>query len=136
MDYAALNAKQLRDIVLRLERLQADVTRLAGQKLPDRFVPLQEAARFLCCGRDWLMAQIREGVLREGIDFLDRSSSSSFRKRYLVNPVSSQRWLSGADPAPVRQKVRIKGAATSGAAETHPSIDGSSVSVDADKAKC
>ena len=38
MDYAANNAKQLRDIVLRLERLQADVTRLSGQKLPDRFV--------------------------------------------------------------------------------------------------
>lgn len=105
MDYSAMNAKQLRDIVLRLERLQLDVTRLSGQKLPDRFVPLQEATRYLCCGRDWLMAQIREGVLREGIDFLDRSSSASTRKRYLVNPVSSQRWLSGADPVPVRPKV-------------------------------
>ena len=103
-----MNAKQLRDIVLRLERLQADVTRLSGQKLPDRFVPLQEATRYLCCGRDWLMAQIREGVLREGIDFLDRSSSASTRKRYLVNPVSAQRWLSGADPAPVRPSVRTK----------------------------
>ena len=105
-----MNAKQLRDIVLRLERLQADVTRLSGQKLPDRFVPLQEATRYLCCGRDWLMAQIREGVLRDGIDYLDRSSSASTRKRYLVNPVSSQRWLSGADPAPVRSKVRTTSA--------------------------
>jgi len=111
MDYSAMNAKQLRDIVLRLERLQADVTRLSGQKLPDRFVPLQEATRYLCCGRDWLMAQIREGVLRDGIDYLDRSSSASTRKRYLVNPVSSQRWLSGADPAPVRSKVRTTSAA-------------------------
>jgi len=111
MDYSAMNAKQLRDIVLRLERLQADVTRLSGQKLPDRFVPLQEATRYLCCGRDWLMAQIREGVLREGIDFLDRSSSTATRKRYLVNPVSAQRWLSGADPAPVRSKVRTISAA-------------------------
>ena len=108
MDYSAMNAKQLRDIVLRLERLQADVTRLSGQKLPDRFVPLQEATRYLSCGRDWLMAQIREAVLREGIDFLDRSSSASTRKRYLVNPVSAQRWLSGADPAPVRPAVRTK----------------------------
>jgi hypothetical protein len=105
MDYAAMNAKQLRDIVLRLERLQADVTRLSGRKLPDRFVPLQEATRYLSCGRDWLMAQIREGVLRDGIDFVDRSSSASTRKRFLVNPVSAQRWLSGADPAPVRSKV-------------------------------
>ena len=132
MDYEMLNAKQLRDIVFRLERLQADVSRLAGQKLPDRFVPLQEAARYLSCGRDWLMAQIREGVLREGIDFLDRSSSSSARKRYLVNPVSSQRWLSGADPAPVRQTVRIKVVAASDEAETHPSTDGGLVTTDAE----
>lgn len=111
MDYSALNAKQLRDIVLRLERLQADMTRLSAQKLPDRFVPLQEATRYLCCGRDWLTAQVREGVLREGIDFLDRSSSTSTRKRYLVNPVSSQRWLSGADPVLVRAKVRTTSAA-------------------------
>lgn len=113
MDHSASNAKQLRDIVLRLERLQADVTRLSGQKLPDRFVPLQEATRYLSCGRDWLMAQIRHGVLREGIDYLDRSSSASTRKRYLVNPVSSQRWLSGADPAPVRSCVQIKQAQSS-----------------------
>ena len=111
MDYAANNAKQLRDIVLRLERLQADVTRLSGQKLPDRFVPLQEATRYLYCGRDWLMAQIREGVLREGIDFLDRSSSTTTRKRYLVNPVSAQRWLAGADPVQVRPSVATKAAA-------------------------
>ena len=111
MDYSAMNAKQLRDIVLRLERLQADVTRLSGRKLPDRFVPLQEATRYLSCGRDWLMAQIREGVLREGIDFVDRSSSTSTRKRFLVNPVSAQRWLSGADPAPVRSKVMTTEAA-------------------------
>ena len=117
MDYAANNAKQLRDIVLRLERLQADVTRLSGQKLPDRFVPLQEATRYLYCGRDWLMAQIREGVLREGIDFLDRSASTTTRKRYLVNPVSAQRWLAGADPAPVRAKVSMVLAAERDASE-------------------
>jgi len=110
MDYAATNAKLLRDIVLRLERLQADVSRLSAQKLPDRFVPLQEATRYLCCGRDWLMAQIREGVLREGIDYLDRSSSKSSRRRYLVNPVSAQRWLTGSDPAPVRSAVQTKDA--------------------------
>jgi len=101
-------ARQMRDVILRLERLQADVTRLSGQKLPDRFVPLQEATRYLFCGRDWLIAQIREGVLRNGIDFIDRSSSQSSRRRYLVNPVSAQRWLTGSDPAPVRPAVQTK----------------------------
>ncbi|MEY4800486.1 MAG: hypothetical protein RLZZ213_933 [Cyanobacteriota bacterium] len=81
------------------------------EKLPDRFVPLQEATRYLYCGRDWLMAQIREGVLREGIDFLDRSASTTTRKRYLVNPVSAQRWLAGADPAQVRPSVTTNAAA-------------------------
>lgn len=101
-------SRQMRDVILRLERLQADVTRLSGQKLPDRFLPLQEATRYLYCGRDWLIAQIREGVLREGIDYIDRSASQSSRRRYLVNPVSAQRWLTGSDPAPVRPAVRTK----------------------------
>ena len=101
-------ARQLRDVILRLERLQADMTRLSSQKLPDRFVPLQESTRYLHCGRDWLIAQIREGVLREGVDYIDRSSSQSSRRRYLVNPVSAQRWLTGSDPAPVRHGVQTK----------------------------
>ena len=108
MDAERNISRQLRDVILRLERLQADVTRLSGQKLPDRFVPLQEATRYLYCGRDWLIAQIREGVLREGIYYLDRSSSQSSRRRYLVNPVSAQRWLTGSDPAPVRPVVQTK----------------------------
>ena len=108
MDAEKNLARQMRDVILRLERLQADVTRLSGQKLPDRFVPLQEATRYLYCGRDWLIAQIREGVLREGIDYLDRSSSQSSRRRYLVNPVSAQRWLTGCDSAPVRSAGRTK----------------------------
>ena len=49
-------AASLRDIALRLDRMQADVARLAQQKVPDRFVPLQEATRYLHCGRDWLVA--------------------------------------------------------------------------------
>jgi len=96
----------LRDITLRLDRLQADVARLAQAKVPDRFVPLNEAMRHLHCGRDWLVAQIREGVLRPGIDYLDRTSSVSTRKRYLINPVSAQRWLNGADPVLVRTKKK------------------------------
>ena len=87
---------------MRLDRIQADVARLAQQKVPDRFVPINEALRHLHCGRDWLVAQIKGGVLRPGIDFLDRTSGSSARKRYLVNPVSALRWLNGAQP------VRIK----------------------------
>ena len=97
-------AASLRDIVLRLDRLQADVARLAQQKVPDRFVPLQEATRYLHCGRDWLVAQIKAEVLRPGIDFMDRSLSTSVRKRYLVNPVSALRWLNGSTPVGVRQK--------------------------------
>jgi len=92
----------LRDITLRLDRLQADVARLAQQKVPDRFVPLNEALRHLHCGRDWLVAQIKGGVLRQGVDFLDRTSGTSTRKRYLVNPVSALRWLNGSQPVGVR----------------------------------
>ena len=97
-------AASLRDIVLRLDGMQADVARLAQQKVPDRFVPLQEATRYLHCGRDWLVAQIKAEVLRPGIDFMDRSLSTSVRKRYLVNPVSALRWLNGSTPVGVRQK--------------------------------
>jgi hypothetical protein len=49
----------LRDVVLRLDRMQADIARLTQQKVPDRFVPLLEATRHLHCGRDWLVAQIK-----------------------------------------------------------------------------
>ena len=108
MDQDMRISSALREITLRLDRLQADVGRLAQAKVPDRFVPLNEAMRHLHCGRDWLVAQIREGVLRPGIDYLDRTSSVSSRKRYLVNPVSAQRWLSGADPVLVRTKEKAQ----------------------------
>ena len=94
----------LQDITKRLDRIQADVARLAQQKVPDRFVPLNEAVRHLHCGRVWLVAQIKGGVLRSGIDFMDRTSASSCRKRYLVNPGSALRWLNGSTPVGVRQK--------------------------------
>lgn len=106
MDNLTRMSSSLRDITLRLDRLQADVGRLAHQKVPDRFVPINEAIRHLHCGRDWLVAQINAGVLRPGIDFMDRTSASSSRKRYLVNPVSALRWLNGADPVPVRAKQK------------------------------
>ena len=99
-----LFAAQLRDIVIRLEKLQHDMSQIAKIKLPDRFVPLQEATRYMHCGRDWLLAQIKAGVLRSGIEFLDRSSNSSTRRRYLVNPISAQRWINGADPVPVKKR--------------------------------
>ena len=108
MDRETQLSSALRDITLRLDRLQSDVARLVQSKVPDRFVPLNEAMRHLHCGRDWLVAQIREGVLRPGIDYLDRTSSVSSRKRYLVNPVSAQRWLSGADPVLVRTKSKAQ----------------------------
>jgi hypothetical protein len=106
VDKERLILASLRDIELRLDRMQADLSRLPQQKTPDRFVPLQEATRYLHCGRDWLLAQIKGGVLRPGIDFLDRTSAESLRKRYLVNPVSALRWLNGADPVPVRTKIK------------------------------
>jgi hypothetical protein len=97
----------LRDITMRLDRIQADVARLTQQKVPDRFVPLNEALRHLHCGRDWLVAQIKGGVLRPGIDFIDRTSGSSSRKRYLVNPSSALRWLTGARTVGVRIKSEV-----------------------------
>jgi len=102
MDQNLQVSSALRDITLRLDRLQADVARLAQAKVPDRFVPLNEAMRHLHCGRDWLVAQIKAEVLRPGIDFIDRTSTSSTRKRYLVNPVSALRWLNGSSPVGVR----------------------------------
>ena len=104
MDYSSHVATSLRDITMRLDRIQADVARLVQQKVPDRFVPINEALRHLHCGRDWLVAQIKGGVLRPGIDFMDRTSASSSRKRYLVNPSSALRWLNGAQAVGVRTK--------------------------------
>jgi hypothetical protein len=107
MDSASRVAASLSDIVKRLDRLQSDVSRLSQQKVPDRFVPINEAVRHLHCGRDWLVAQIKSGVLRPGIDFMDRSSCSSLRKRYLVNPVSALRWLNGAKPVAIKTRVSL-----------------------------
>lgn len=104
MDYSSQLSSSLRDITLRLDRIQADVARLVQQKVPDRFVPINEALRYLHCGRDWLVAQIKGGVLRPGVDYMDRTSASSSRKRYLINPVSALRWLNGAQAVSVRTK--------------------------------
>jgi hypothetical protein len=97
-------SRTLQDIVFRLDRIQSDLKRLPQQKIPDRFVPLNEATRHLHCGRDWLIAQIKGGVLRLGIDYMDRTAGSSGRKRYLINPDSALRWLNGATPVGVREK--------------------------------
>ena len=108
MDKDGRFSRALQDIVLRLDRMHADINRLAQQKIPDRFVPLKEATRHLHCGRDWLVAQIKGGVLRSGIDYMDRTSASSTRKRYLINPVSALRWLNGSAPVGVRQVSEAK----------------------------
>ena len=120
MDHGAQVASSLRDITMRLDRIQADVARLAQQKVPDRFVPINEALRHLHCGRDWLVAQIKGGVLRPGIDFLDRTSGSSTRKRYLVNPVSALRWLNGAQPVRIKTKSCRDVSASSCLTSDHP----------------
>ena len=98
--------KMMNDLLLRMDRLQSDVSRLSQHKVPDRFVPISEATRHLHCGRDWLVAQIKGGVLRPGVDFVDRTSSASVRKRYLVNPVAALRWLNGAQAVAVKTKVK------------------------------
>ncbi len=95
----------IRELSLKVDRMHADVSRLAQHKIPDHFVPLQEATRYLHCGRDWLVAQIKAEVLRPGIDFMDRTNSTAKRKRYLVNPVSALRWLNGSTPVGVRKKI-------------------------------
>ena len=107
MDNLSHISASLRDVVLRLDRMQADIARLTQQKVPDRFVPVLEATRHLHCGRSWLVAQIKAGVLRPGIDFLDRSAGNSVRKRYLVNHYSSLRWLNGAQPVTVKLKDKL-----------------------------
>ena len=94
----------LNDICSRLDKIDSDVSRLIQYKVPDRFVPVKEAVRHLHCGRDWLVAQIKAGVLRPGIDFIDRTSITSSRKRYLVNPVSALRWLNGAQVITIKTK--------------------------------
>ena len=107
MDKERLILASLRDIELRLDRMQADLSRLPQQKVPDRFLPLSQALQHMHCGRDWLVAQIKGGVLRPGIDFLDRSAGDSVRRRYLVNPYSSLRWLNGAQPVTVKLKDKL-----------------------------
>jgi len=104
VDKERLILASLRDIELRLDRMQSELSRLPQQKVPDRFVPLSQALQHMHCGRDWLIAQIKGGVLRSGIDFMDRTSASSSRKRYLINPVSALRWLNGSTPVRIRWK--------------------------------
>ena len=106
MDRAPQIAASLGDIALRLNRIEENLGRLSEQKVPDHFVPINEAIRHLHCGRDWLVAQIKGGVLRSGVDYMDRTSASSRRKRYLVNPVSALRWLNGAQAVSVRTQSK------------------------------
>ena len=107
MDSNPVNtAKLLIDLIMRVDHLQREVSRLIQSRSPDCFVPLKEATRHLHCGRDWLVSQIKAGVLRPGIDFIDRTSTTSSRKRYLVNPVSALRWLNGAQVVAVKTKSK------------------------------
>jgi hypothetical protein len=100
MDKQAVLGASLRDMNLKMDRIQADIARLLQQKVPDRFMPINEALIHLHCGRDWLVAQVKGDVLRNGIDFLERTSKGSRRKRYLVNPISALHWLNVAQPVP------------------------------------
>ena len=93
MDLKERHSSLLRDIIFRLERIQEDLSRIRGSQIPDRFLPLNEACIAIKCGRDWLVSQIKEGVLRPGIDYMDRSVPGSQRRRYLVNPLSTIRWI-------------------------------------------
>jgi len=83
----------LQDVIQRLDRIQGDLNRSRSQRIPDRFLPLNEAVLQMHCGKDWVKGKIADGSLRAGIDFMDRSSPESKRRRYLVNPRSAQAWL-------------------------------------------
>ena len=110
MEKQALLGASLRDMNLKMDRIQADIARLLQQKVPDRFMPINEAIIHLHCGRDWLVAQIKGDVLRPGIDFLERTSKDSTRKRYLVNPISALRWLNTSQPVSTRNRIESKSA--------------------------
>ena len=86
-------AQLLQDVVNRLDRIQEDLNRFRSQRIPDRFLPLNEAVLQMHCGKDWLKAKIMDGSLRPGIDFMDRSGPLSKRRRYLVNPRSTLAWI-------------------------------------------
>ena len=86
-------AQLLQDVIKRLDRIQEDLNRLRSQRIPDRFLPLNEAVLQMRCGKDWLKAKILDGSLRPGIDFMDRSAPEAKRKRYLVNPSSCLRQI-------------------------------------------
>ena len=120
MDLAPQIAASLGDIALRLNRIEENLGRLSEQKIPDRFVPVNEAIRHLHCGRDWLVAQIKGGVLRSGVDYMDRTSGSSTRKRYLVNPVSALRWLNGAQPVRIKTSSSREAVVSSLSSNDHP----------------
>ena len=65
MDSTPVNtANLLNDLIMRFDHLQREVSRLAESRSPDRFVPLKEVTQHLHCGRDWLVSQIKAGVLR------------------------------------------------------------------------
>jgi len=89
-------AQLLQDVVSRLDRIQEDLNRFRSQRIPDPFLPLNEAVLQMHCGKDWLKAKILDGSLRPGFDFMDRSKPESTRRRYLINPRSSLAWLNGS----------------------------------------
>ena len=92
-------AQLLQDVIKRLDRIQEDLNRFRSQRIPDRFLPLNEAVLQMHCGKDWLKAKILDGSLRPGIDFMDRSKPESIRRRYLINPRSALSWLNGSSAA-------------------------------------
>lgn len=112
MDKQAVLSASLRDMQRKMDRIQADIARLLQQKVPDRFMPINEAIIHLHCGRDWLVAQIKGDVLRPGIDYLERTSKDSTRKRYLVNPISALRWLNTTEPVSTRNRHDTKSASS------------------------
>ena len=112
MDKQGVLSASLHDMQRKMDRIQADIARLLQQKVPDRFMPINEAIIHLHCGRDWLVAQIKGDVLRPGIDYLERTSKDSTRKRYLVNPISALRWLNTTEPVSTRNRHDTKSASS------------------------
>ena len=50
-------AQLLQDVIQRLDRIQEGLNRFRSQRIPDRFLPLNEAVLQMHCGKDWLKAK-------------------------------------------------------------------------------
>ena len=69
-------AQLLQDVIKRLDRIQEDLNRFRSQRIPDRFLPLNEAVLQMRCGKDWIKARISTDHFGQAlISWIDRPQS-------------------------------------------------------------